>query len=244
MSLCMALAAAAAPVRQHLHDDWQFRQARLNNWYPATVPGTVHTDLMANRIIEDPYFRLNERGVQWVDKEDWIYETHFEAGADLLARERIELDLRRTRHLCRRLPQRREGARRRQHVPPLAHGGQTAAPSGRKHPESLFPLADQGRPAQIRLAALPLRGRQRSVGQRRAFRQTRQRLRPQGGLPLRLGLGSAPGDLGHLASRSIWRAGAAPASAMSSTASRRLRPGAPGSRSRWKSPPSVTWRKP
>ena len=78
MSLCMALAAAAAPVRQHLHDDWQFRQARLNNWYPATVPGTVHTDLMANRIIEDPYFRLNERGVQWVDKEDWIYETHFE----------------------------------------------------------------------------------------------------------------------------------------------------------------------
>ena len=91
MSLCMALAAAASPVRQRLHDDWQFRQARLNNWYPATVPGTVHTDLMANRIIEDPYFRLNERGVQWVDKEDWIYETHFEAGADLLARERIEL---------------------------------------------------------------------------------------------------------------------------------------------------------
>ena len=70
MSLCMALAAAAAPVRQHLHDDWQFRQARLNNWYPATVPGTVHTDLMANRIIEDPYFRLNERGVQWVDCGD------------------------------------------------------------------------------------------------------------------------------------------------------------------------------
>ena len=91
MYLCMALAAAASPVRQRLHDDWQFRQARLNNWYPATVPGTVHTDLMANRIIEDPYFRLNERGVQWVDKEDWIYETHFEAGADLLARERIEL---------------------------------------------------------------------------------------------------------------------------------------------------------
>ena len=109
--------------------------------------------------------------------------------------------LRRARHLCRRLPQRREGARRRQHVPPLAHGGQTAAPSGRKHPESLFPLADQGRPAQIRLAALPLRGRQRSVGQRRAFRQTRQRLRPQGRLSLRMGLGTASGHIGHLAPR-------------------------------------------
>ncbi len=70
---------------------------------------------------------------------------------------------------------------------------------GEKRAESLFPLADQGRPAQIRLAALPLRGHQRSVGQRRAFRQTRQRLRPQSGLPLRLGLGPAPGTSG------IWR---------------------------------------
>lgn len=91
MCLCVAFTAAADPVRQQLLDGWQFRQARLNNWYPATVPGTVHTDLMANRIIEDPYFRLNERAVQWVDKEDWIYQTHFEAEADLLARERIEL---------------------------------------------------------------------------------------------------------------------------------------------------------
>ncbi|MDE7115132.1 MAG: glycoside hydrolase family 2 protein [Muribaculaceae bacterium] len=39
------------------------------------MPGTVHTDLMDNEIIEDPFFRLNERGVQWVDKEDWMYET-------------------------------------------------------------------------------------------------------------------------------------------------------------------------
>ena len=87
----LALSVAANPLRQTLHDGWQFRQARLNNWYPATVPGTVHTDLMANQIIEDPYFRLNERGVQWVDKEDWIYETRFQAGDELLARERIDL---------------------------------------------------------------------------------------------------------------------------------------------------------
>lgn len=32
---------------------------------------------MRNKIIEDPFFRLNERAVQWVDKEDWIYETTF-----------------------------------------------------------------------------------------------------------------------------------------------------------------------
>lgn len=66
---------AQVPVIQKLHSGWKFKQQRLNNWYPATVPGTVHTDLMNNKIIEDPYFRLNERGIQWIDKEDWVYET-------------------------------------------------------------------------------------------------------------------------------------------------------------------------
>ena len=61
--------------RQNINEGWKFRQARLNNWYNATVPGVVHTDLMDNAIIDDPFFRLNERAVQWVDKEDWIYET-------------------------------------------------------------------------------------------------------------------------------------------------------------------------
>ena len=74
-----------------VHDGWEFRQARLSNWYPASVPGTVHTDLMANGIIEDPYFRLNERGVQWVDKEDWIYRTTFDVPEDIFSKENIRI---------------------------------------------------------------------------------------------------------------------------------------------------------
>lgn len=62
-----------------LHEGWRFRQGRSEIWYRASVPGTVHTDLMDNEIIEDPFFRLNERAVQWVDKEDWMYETTFAA---------------------------------------------------------------------------------------------------------------------------------------------------------------------
>lgn len=76
---------------QELHQNWKFKQARLNNWYPAKVPGTVHTDLMTNKIIEDPYYRLNERGVQWVDKEDWIYETTFSVGENLYSKNNIRL---------------------------------------------------------------------------------------------------------------------------------------------------------
>jgi hypothetical protein len=77
--------------RRDINDGWRFRQGRSDIWYPATVPGTVHTDLMANDIIEDPFFRLNERSVQWVDKEDWMYETQLIATPEELASGNQEL---------------------------------------------------------------------------------------------------------------------------------------------------------
>ena len=76
---------------KNLHEGWKFRQARLTNWYPATVPGVVHTDLLQNKIIEDPFFRLNERGLQWIDKEDWVYETCFTLAAGMMRKENMEL---------------------------------------------------------------------------------------------------------------------------------------------------------
>lgn len=76
---------------KNLHEGWKYRQARLTNWYPATVPGVVHTDLLQNKIIEDPFFRLNERGLQWIDKEDWVYETCFTLAADMMRKENMEL---------------------------------------------------------------------------------------------------------------------------------------------------------
>ena len=69
--LCSAL-LMAVPFRKELNEGWKFKQARLTNWYPATVPGVIHTDLLANKINEDPFFRLNERGLQWIEKEDRI----------------------------------------------------------------------------------------------------------------------------------------------------------------------------
>jgi beta-mannosidase len=45
---------------------------------PATVPGTVHTDLLAAGLIPDPYLDLNEITVDWVGQCDWRYETRFD----------------------------------------------------------------------------------------------------------------------------------------------------------------------
>jgi beta-mannosidase len=44
---------------------------------PATVPGTVHTDLLAAGLIPDPYLDLNEIALDWVGRCDWRYETTF-----------------------------------------------------------------------------------------------------------------------------------------------------------------------
>lgn len=80
LAAMMALAAtASATVKyQSLDGDWKFRQSSTVAWHPATVPGTVHTDLMACDMIPDPFIGQNERQVQWVDKEDWIYERTFD----------------------------------------------------------------------------------------------------------------------------------------------------------------------
>lgn len=88
--LCSAI-LIAAPLRKNLNEGWKFRQARLTNWYPATVPGVVQNDLLNNKIIEDPFFRLNERGVQWVDKEDWIYQTTFRLSPEMMKKQNLEL---------------------------------------------------------------------------------------------------------------------------------------------------------
>jgi len=64
-------------IKKQLHSNWEFQQKGTKKWYKATVPGCVHTDLMENGIIQDPYYRINESKVQWVDKEDWVYQNSF-----------------------------------------------------------------------------------------------------------------------------------------------------------------------
>ena len=70
---------------------WQFRQTGKDTWYPATVPGCVHTDLLKNKLIDDPFYRDNEQKLQWIGKTDWEYQTTFTVKPGLLSREHLEL---------------------------------------------------------------------------------------------------------------------------------------------------------
>ena len=78
---------------------WTLAPARLsgdapvlsNAPVPATVPGCVHTDLLAHGLIPDPYTNMNEAAVQWVGRSDWRYEAALVLGSEALSHERLDL---------------------------------------------------------------------------------------------------------------------------------------------------------
>lgn len=75
------------PEKISLNKGWEFSQVGKGEWLPATVPGTVHQDLIDNDKLVNPFYGLNEEKVQWVEKEDWQYRTTFIVTKEQLARQ-------------------------------------------------------------------------------------------------------------------------------------------------------------
>lgn len=57
-------------------NDWKFLYH--GQWFPATVPGNIHSDLLRNDLIADPFFGTNEDSVQWVSDSVWTYRLLFD----------------------------------------------------------------------------------------------------------------------------------------------------------------------
>ncbi len=89
--LTMISAHSQTSITLTLHDGWQFRQADSGEWRSATIPGCVHTDLLAQEQIQDPYYRLQELDVQWVDKVDWEYRTVVVISEQMANKQVVEL---------------------------------------------------------------------------------------------------------------------------------------------------------
>ena len=82
---------AQVPENFDLGGDWEFRQAGTTEWHSAKVPGSVHLDLLKNRMIKDPFFRTNEDSVQWVGESAWEYRRIFYTDNTMFAAKRIDL---------------------------------------------------------------------------------------------------------------------------------------------------------
>ncbi len=74
-----------------LGGSWRLREAGSKDFVAATVPGSVHTDLLAAGLIPEPFYRDNEARVEWVQDRDWIYSREFQVPADMLRRDRVLL---------------------------------------------------------------------------------------------------------------------------------------------------------
>jgi beta-mannosidase len=90
LSLCKA-ATPPALRRLSLNGDWRVSQAGKDDWIPAKVPGCVHTDLLAAGKIPDPFYRDNEKAVQWVGESGWVYQRTFDVPEEVLRNDRVLL---------------------------------------------------------------------------------------------------------------------------------------------------------
>ena len=65
------------PLNSEDGGSWEFLYE--GKWYPATVPGNIYSDLLANRLIPDPLYGTNEARVQWVAEREWRYRLNFDS---------------------------------------------------------------------------------------------------------------------------------------------------------------------
>ena len=87
----ISLGSFAQTSELQFNANWKFKKVGSNNYYPAKVPGTVHADLLRNKLIKDPFVNENEKSVQWIENEDWEYTGIFNCAPSTLKNKHIEL---------------------------------------------------------------------------------------------------------------------------------------------------------
>ena len=71
--------------------DWTLRNIDSSIILYKVDPSDVHLALIQGGIIADPFYRDNEKQLQWIGTEDWVFETEFDIDKVLLNKEKIEL---------------------------------------------------------------------------------------------------------------------------------------------------------
>jgi beta-mannosidase len=98
ITACLLLGSACFSQTQKipLENGWEFHEyngskPELAEWRSAVVPGLIHTDLLAHKLIPDPFYRDNEKKVQWVSDSEWEYRRKITADQNLLRHKHIDL---------------------------------------------------------------------------------------------------------------------------------------------------------
>lgn len=89
--ICYSVSAQTS-YRNLSTENWTFNKQNETKKHKATIPGTIHTDLFQNQLIPDPFFGANEKQLQWIENENWEYETHFTLSESELKNQNIDLE--------------------------------------------------------------------------------------------------------------------------------------------------------
>ncbi|XP_031231470.1 beta-mannosidase isoform X1 [Mastomys coucha] len=76
LALFLASCVVAGPSYS-LRRSWRVSNGNGSLELPATVPGSVHSALHQNGLIQDPYYRFNDLNYRWISLDNWTYSTEF-----------------------------------------------------------------------------------------------------------------------------------------------------------------------
>ena len=89
--LCCGFISAQNSYRNLCSENWTFNKQNEPKKNKAKVPGTIHTDLFENQLIPNPFVGTNEKELQWIENENWEYETKFNLSKTELKNQNIDI---------------------------------------------------------------------------------------------------------------------------------------------------------
>lgn len=89
--LCCSFITAQNSYRNLSSENWTFNKQNETQKNKVKIPGTIHTDLFENKLIPDPFSGTNEKELQWIETENWEYETKFNIYKSELKNQNIDL---------------------------------------------------------------------------------------------------------------------------------------------------------
>ncbi len=69
--------------KKDLNYNWKMKKLEQGDYLEAIVPGTVYTDLLRNREMEDPFWKDNEDKALELMEYDYEYVTDFSCEQEL-----------------------------------------------------------------------------------------------------------------------------------------------------------------
>jgi len=74
-----------------LNGIWVLKQENRDINIKTEVPGSIYESLIEKKVIEDPFYGLNEHDMKWIFDSDWIYEKKFNINKEQLEKNHIIL---------------------------------------------------------------------------------------------------------------------------------------------------------